>query len=159
MTKQHGRMIFESVENGPLIWLLIEENGMTRPKKYSELSATEAIQADCDIKAKISFSKDYSPEVCYWLAIICARNLGKNSTSHSEVTSLTNKKETDYTRSKNALAEVHNHDNVNNNMINQAVQAMPSSEQSNVDTLLEFAILLKTRCTVLSGLQLEPSSY
>ncbi|GJS75449.1 reverse transcriptase domain-containing protein [Tanacetum coccineum] len=31
-----------------------------------------------------------------------------------------------------ALAEVHNHDNVNNNMINQAVQVMPSSEQSNV---------------------------
>ncbi|GJZ43831.1 hypothetical protein Tco_0591086 [Tanacetum coccineum] len=29
-----------------------------------------------------------------------------------------------------ALAEVHNHDNMNNNMINQAVQAMPSSEQS-----------------------------
>ncbi|GJU85813.1 retrovirus-related pol polyprotein from transposon TNT 1-94 [Tanacetum coccineum] len=31
-----------------------------------------------------------------------------------------------------ALAEVHNHDNVNNNMINQAVQAMQSFEQSNV---------------------------
>ncbi|GJS38655.1 hypothetical protein Tco_0563698 [Tanacetum coccineum] len=31
-----------------------------------------------------------------------------------------------------ALAEVHNHDNMNNKMINQAVQAMPSSEQSNV---------------------------
>ncbi|GJZ98752.1 integrase, catalytic region, zinc finger, CCHC-type containing protein [Tanacetum coccineum] len=31
-----------------------------------------------------------------------------------------------------ALTEVHNHDNVDNNMINQAVQAMPSSEQSNV---------------------------
>ncbi|GJX67575.1 retrovirus-related pol polyprotein from transposon TNT 1-94 [Tanacetum coccineum] len=32
-----------------------------------------------------------------------------------------------------ALTEVHNHhDNVNNNMINQVVQAMPSSEQSNV---------------------------
>ncbi|GJU20401.1 integrase, catalytic region, zinc finger, CCHC-type containing protein [Tanacetum coccineum] len=31
-----------------------------------------------------------------------------------------------------ALAEVHNHDNVDNNMINQAVQAMSSSEQSNV---------------------------
>ncbi|GJS25697.1 hypothetical protein Tco_0454329 [Tanacetum coccineum] len=31
-----------------------------------------------------------------------------------------------------ALAEVHNHDNMNNNMINQAVQAMSSSEQSNV---------------------------
>ncbi|GKA72042.1 hypothetical protein Tco_0778258, partial [Tanacetum coccineum] len=31
-----------------------------------------------------------------------------------------------------AHAEVHNHDNMNNNMLNQAVQAMPSSEQSNV---------------------------
>ncbi|GJQ95951.1 hypothetical protein Tco_0007090 [Tanacetum coccineum] len=31
-----------------------------------------------------------------------------------------------------ALAEVHNHNNVNNNMINQAVQAMQSFEQSNV---------------------------
>ncbi|GJZ14739.1 hypothetical protein Tco_0550416 [Tanacetum coccineum] len=30
------------------------------------------------------------------------------------------------------LVEVHNHDNMNNNMINQAVQAMSSSEQSNV---------------------------
>nr|GEU55019.1 retrovirus-related Pol polyprotein from transposon TNT 1-94 [Tanacetum cinerariifolium] len=41
-------MILESVENVPLIWPSIEENGGTRPKKYSELSATEAIQADCD---------------------------------------------------------------------------------------------------------------
>ncbi|GKE53180.1 hypothetical protein Tco_1488336, partial [Tanacetum coccineum] len=31
-----------------------------------------------------------------------------------------------------SLAEVHNHDNVDNNMINQAMQAMSSSEQSNV---------------------------
>nr|GFA21020.1 hypothetical protein [Tanacetum cinerariifolium] len=31
-----------------------------------------------------------------------------------------------------ALTEVHNHDNVNNNMINQVVQAMPSSEQLNI---------------------------
>ncbi|GKB03794.1 integrase, catalytic region, zinc finger, CCHC-type containing protein [Tanacetum coccineum] len=33
------------------IWPSIEENRVTRPKKYSELSATEALQADCDIKA------------------------------------------------------------------------------------------------------------
>ncbi|GKE35955.1 ribonuclease H-like domain-containing protein, partial [Tanacetum coccineum] len=31
-----------------------------------------------------------------------------------------------------ALAKVHNHNNVNNNMLNQVVQAMPSSEQLNV---------------------------
>nr|GFD54054.1 hypothetical protein [Tanacetum cinerariifolium] len=30
------------------------------------------------------------------------------------------------------LAEVHNHDIVNHNLINQAVQAMPLSEQSNI---------------------------
>nr|GEU88376.1 hypothetical protein [Tanacetum cinerariifolium] len=51
MNRQHGIMIFESVENGPLLWPTIKENGVTRPKKYSELSATEAIQADCDVKA------------------------------------------------------------------------------------------------------------
>nr|GFC13371.1 hypothetical protein [Tanacetum cinerariifolium] len=41
-------MILESVENGPLIWPSIKENRVTRPKKYSELSTTEAIQADYD---------------------------------------------------------------------------------------------------------------
>ncbi|GJQ91814.1 hypothetical protein Tco_0002953 [Tanacetum coccineum] len=44
-------MILESVENGPLIWPSVEENRVTTPKKYFELSATEAIQADCDIKS------------------------------------------------------------------------------------------------------------
>ncbi|GKA75237.1 hypothetical protein Tco_0781615 [Tanacetum coccineum] len=39
MNRQHGRMILESVENGPLIWPTIEENGVTRPRKYYELSA------------------------------------------------------------------------------------------------------------------------
>nr|GEW23617.1 putative reverse transcriptase domain-containing protein [Tanacetum cinerariifolium] len=39
-----------------------------------------------------------------------------------------------------ALAEVHNHDNVNNNMINQAVHAMPFSEQSNIVNLSETEI-------------------
>nr|GEY74933.1 hypothetical protein [Tanacetum cinerariifolium]GEY81593.1 hypothetical protein [Tanacetum cinerariifolium] len=41
--KQHGRMILESVENDPLLWPTVEENGVTGLKKYSELSATEAI--------------------------------------------------------------------------------------------------------------------
>ncbi|GJV60053.1 hypothetical protein Tco_1466153 [Tanacetum coccineum] len=35
---------------------------LTKPKKYSELSAQRQIQADCDTKATISFSsKDYQP--------------------------------------------------------------------------------------------------
>ncbi|GJY70790.1 hypothetical protein Tco_0474493 [Tanacetum coccineum] len=48
---EHGRMILESVEHGPLIWHTIEENGVIRTKKYAELSAAEKIQADCDMKA------------------------------------------------------------------------------------------------------------
>nr|GFD17175.1 hypothetical protein [Tanacetum cinerariifolium] len=51
MNRHHGRMILESIKNGPLLWPTVEENEVTRPKKYSELSATEAIQADCDVKA------------------------------------------------------------------------------------------------------------
>ncbi|GJZ02542.1 hypothetical protein Tco_0520503, partial [Tanacetum coccineum] len=39
-----------------------------------------------------------------------------------------------------ALAEVNNHDNMDNNMINQAVQAVPSSEQSSVVNLSETEI-------------------
>ncbi|GKB06322.1 integrase, catalytic region, zinc finger, CCHC-type containing protein [Tanacetum coccineum] len=62
MNRQHGRMILESVESGPLIWPTIEENGVTRPKKYSELSATEAIQADCDVKATNIILQGLPPE-------------------------------------------------------------------------------------------------
>ncbi|GKF83071.1 hypothetical protein Tco_0244727, partial [Tanacetum coccineum] len=50
INRQHRRMILESFENGPLIWPTIEENRVTRPTKYSELSATDAIQADYDVK-------------------------------------------------------------------------------------------------------------
>ncbi|GKA90384.1 hypothetical protein Tco_0812254 [Tanacetum coccineum] len=49
--REHGRMILESVEHGPLIWPTIKENGVTRTKKYDKLSATEKIQADCDLMA------------------------------------------------------------------------------------------------------------
>nr|GEW46090.1 reverse transcriptase domain-containing protein [Tanacetum cinerariifolium] len=44
-------MILKSVENGPLIWPTGEENGVTRTKKYVELSAAEKIQDDYDMKA------------------------------------------------------------------------------------------------------------
>ncbi|GJX06937.1 retrovirus-related pol polyprotein from transposon TNT 1-94 [Tanacetum coccineum] len=44
-------MILESIEHGPLIWPTIEENGVTRTKKYVELSDAEKIQADYDMKA------------------------------------------------------------------------------------------------------------
>ncbi|GJV97405.1 hypothetical protein Tco_1548982 [Tanacetum coccineum] len=127
MNRQHGRMILESVENGPLIWPSIEENGVTRPKKYSGLSATEAIQADCDVKATNIILQGLPLEV---YALVSNHKVAKELWERIQLlmqgTSLT-KQESEY-----ALAEVHNLDNVDNNMINQGVQVMPSSEQSNV---------------------------
>nr|GEV57717.1 hypothetical protein [Tanacetum cinerariifolium] len=63
LKRQHGCMILESVENGLLLWPTIEENGVTRPKKYTELSATEAIQADCDVKATNIIPQGLPPKV------------------------------------------------------------------------------------------------
>ncbi|GKF68087.1 hypothetical protein Tco_0197766 [Tanacetum coccineum] len=51
MNRPHGRMIFASVEKGPLVWPSITMDGVTRLKEYIELTLAEAIQADCDIKA------------------------------------------------------------------------------------------------------------
>nr|GEX96918.1 hypothetical protein [Tanacetum cinerariifolium] len=63
MNRQHERMILECIENGPLLWPTVEENGVTRPKKYSELSAAEAIQADCDVKATNIILQGLPPEI------------------------------------------------------------------------------------------------
>nr|GEW21141.1 hypothetical protein [Tanacetum cinerariifolium]GEY35949.1 hypothetical protein [Tanacetum cinerariifolium] len=61
--KEHGRMIIESMKNGPLIWPTIEAKGVTRTKKYVELSATEKIQADCDVKATNIFLQGLPSDV------------------------------------------------------------------------------------------------
>ncbi|GJX69992.1 hypothetical protein Tco_0307163 [Tanacetum coccineum] len=63
MNRQHGRMILESVEHGSLIWPTIEENGVTRPRKYSELTPADAIQADCDAKATNIILQGLPPEI------------------------------------------------------------------------------------------------
>nr|GEV34226.1 reverse transcriptase domain-containing protein [Tanacetum cinerariifolium] len=59
LNRQHGIIILESVEHGPLLWPSVTEEGVTRLKKYSKLSAAEAIQADCDVKKPISFFKHF----------------------------------------------------------------------------------------------------
>nr|GEY83904.1 hypothetical protein [Tanacetum cinerariifolium] len=63
LNRQHGRMILESIKNGPLLWPTIEEDGVTRLKKYFELSTAEAIQADCDVKATNIILQGLPPEV------------------------------------------------------------------------------------------------
>ncbi|GJS65263.1 hypothetical protein Tco_0679827 [Tanacetum coccineum] len=58
LNRQHGQMILEFIENGPLICPSIKENEVTRTKKYSELSPTDAIQADYDCQVTISILED-----------------------------------------------------------------------------------------------------
>nr|GEV89055.1 retrovirus-related Pol polyprotein from transposon TNT 1-94 [Tanacetum cinerariifolium] len=49
MTSLADKAILSGADNHPP--MLEKEDGLTRKKKYSELSAAEAIQADCDVKA------------------------------------------------------------------------------------------------------------
>ncbi|GJX65393.1 hypothetical protein Tco_0299736 [Tanacetum coccineum] len=56
-------MILEFVENGPIIWPTIEENGVTRPRKYSGLTPANGIQADCHVKATNIILQGLPPEV------------------------------------------------------------------------------------------------
>nr|GEV27205.1 copia protein [Tanacetum cinerariifolium] len=101
MNRQHGRLILEFVEHGPLIWPTIKENGVTRPRKYSELTPVEALQADCDVKATNIIHDSDCDELNTAIVALMA-NL-----SHY---------------GSDALTEVYNPDNVDNNMINHAVQ-------------------------------------
>ncbi|GJV47783.1 retrovirus-related pol polyprotein from transposon TNT 1-94 [Tanacetum coccineum] len=60
--REHGRMILESVEHGPLIWPMVEENGVIKTKKYAKLFAAEKIQADYDMKATNIILQDNGTE-------------------------------------------------------------------------------------------------
>nr|GEU34472.1 hypothetical protein [Tanacetum cinerariifolium] len=175
MNRQHGRMILEFVENGPLIWPMVEENGVTRPRKYSELSPTDAIQADCDkyddpidaINHLMSFlsavitsrypttnnqlrnssnprqqatinvgrvklqpvqERQLSFATAYQADDLDAYDSDCDELNTAKVTLMAN---LSYYGS-DVLTEVHNPDNIDNNMINQSVQAMLSSKQSSV---------------------------
>nr|GEW14855.1 hypothetical protein [Tanacetum cinerariifolium] len=62
--KDHGRIIFNSVQNGPLVWPTIElENGIVRPKTYEELSDKEKLQADCNLKATNIVLQGLPPDI------------------------------------------------------------------------------------------------
>ncbi|GJY24445.1 retrovirus-related pol polyprotein from transposon TNT 1-94 [Tanacetum coccineum] len=44
-------MMLNSIDNGPLVYPTVEEDGQTRPKKYSELTEAQQLQDDCDVQA------------------------------------------------------------------------------------------------------------
>nr|GEY93125.1 hypothetical protein [Tanacetum cinerariifolium] len=62
--KDHGRIILNSVEKGPLVWPIVEQaNGTVRLKTYEELSDKEKLQADCDLKATNIVIQGLPPDV------------------------------------------------------------------------------------------------
>ncbi|GJY19261.1 retrovirus-related pol polyprotein from transposon TNT 1-94 [Tanacetum coccineum] len=223
MNRQHGRMILESIENGPLIWPTIEENGGTRQwgggvaKELGKNLTSHAMnfinetgkrfnqqpefpQLDSGLIVLV-FQKGDDPidainhMMPFLTAVVTSHypttnNQPRNSSNPRQQATINDGRVTlqpvqgrqtsfaadpgiaegqatqtvithnatyqvddvdaydsDCNKLNTAkvalmenlshygsdtLAEVHNHDNVDNNMINQAVQAMPSSEQSNV---------------------------
>nr|GEX22907.1 retrovirus-related Pol polyprotein from transposon TNT 1-94 [Tanacetum cinerariifolium] len=74
-------MTLESIENGPLLWPTVEEDGLTRLKKYSKLSTAEAIQADCDVKATNIILQGLPPEV---YALVSTHKIEYASTVHQQ---------------------------------------------------------------------------
>nr|GEU58835.1 hypothetical protein [Tanacetum cinerariifolium] len=48
--EENGRMMLDSIDNGPLVYPIVEENGQTRPKKYSELTEAQQLQDDYDVQ-------------------------------------------------------------------------------------------------------------
>ncbi|GJT38511.1 hypothetical protein Tco_0938376 [Tanacetum coccineum] len=209
MNRPHGRMILGSIEKCPLVWPSITVDGVTRLKEYTELTPTEAIQADCDIKAiniilqglpteiyalvsqhrvakdlweKIKLLMTYTPgasgsnsgkqrTVIYYnckgeaqahgqilneeeLAFLADPDILEGQSTQTVITHNAAYQDDDLDAydsdcdelnsakvalmanlshyGSDALAEVHNHDNMNNNVAHQAMQVMPSSQQSNV---------------------------
>ncbi|GJU72360.1 hypothetical protein Tco_1263765 [Tanacetum coccineum] len=78
LLRQHGRMVLESVENGPLIWPSIEENGVTKPRNILSYLLWKQFKLTVISRQQISFSNDYHLRSMHWLEIIKSpRNFGK----------------------------------------------------------------------------------
>ncbi|GKE05291.1 hypothetical protein Tco_1397309 [Tanacetum coccineum] len=61
--KKYGRVTLDSIDNGPLVYPTIEEDGQTRLKKYSELTAAQKLQDDCDVQASNIILHSLPPDV------------------------------------------------------------------------------------------------
>ncbi|GKC84865.1 hypothetical protein Tco_1140582, partial [Tanacetum coccineum] len=60
---KNGRMMLESIENVPLVYPTVEEDGQIRKKKYSELTEQEQLQDDCDVQARNIVLQGLPPDV------------------------------------------------------------------------------------------------
>ncbi|GKE12890.1 hypothetical protein Tco_1416441, partial [Tanacetum coccineum] len=61
--KEHGRMMLNSVLNGPLVYPTIKVDGVTRLKTYEELLDKEKLQDDCDLRATNIVFQGLPPDI------------------------------------------------------------------------------------------------
>ncbi|GJT78925.1 hypothetical protein Tco_1045650 [Tanacetum coccineum] len=61
--KKNDRMMLDLIDNGPLVYLFVEENGQTIPMKYSKLTKAQQLQDDCDVQATNIILHDLPPDV------------------------------------------------------------------------------------------------
>ncbi|GKA99408.1 hypothetical protein Tco_0827345 [Tanacetum coccineum] len=57
------RMMLDPIDNGPLVYQTVEENGQTRPKKYFELTEAQQLQDDYDVQATNIILHSLPPDV------------------------------------------------------------------------------------------------
>nr|GEV15758.1 integrase, catalytic region, zinc finger, CCHC-type, peptidase aspartic, catalytic [Tanacetum cinerariifolium] len=72
--REHERMILELVGHDLLIWPTVEENGVTKIRKYAKLSTAEKIQVDCDMKATNIILQEHSDSLIDKLNLKSAEN-------------------------------------------------------------------------------------
>ncbi|GJU90432.1 hypothetical protein Tco_1302855 [Tanacetum coccineum] len=61
--KKNGRMMLESIENGPLVYLTVEEDGKIRDKKYAKLTEQEKLQDNYDVQVTNIVLQGLLPDV------------------------------------------------------------------------------------------------
>nr|GEX17290.1 hypothetical protein [Tanacetum cinerariifolium] len=61
--KKHGRVMLDSIDNGPLVYPTVKENGQIRPKKYSKLTKAQLLQDDYDVQATNIILHGLPPDV------------------------------------------------------------------------------------------------
>ncbi|GKE68047.1 hypothetical protein Tco_1526119 [Tanacetum coccineum] len=61
--KKHSRMMLDSIDNGPLVYPTVEENGQTRPKKYFKIIEAQQLQDECDVQATNIILHGLPPDV------------------------------------------------------------------------------------------------
>nr|GEZ59088.1 hypothetical protein [Tanacetum cinerariifolium] len=188
LNRKHGRMILESVDNGPLLWPTVEENGYPPINNQLKTSSNPRQQAtinngrgECHMSKQCTKPKRKKDEAWFKDKVLLVQAQANGQNLHEKELEfladhgIAETQSTQYVITNNAayqaddldaydsdcveinsakialmanlshygfdnLAEVHNQDNMTNNVINQDVQATSISEQSNILNQLETEI-------------------